>query len=906
MKYSYLYILLCLSCIPFTAVAQANVIHFSPDDYHAAGQNWSIMEWNDHIYCANHDGLLRYNGNDWDKLSAIEQQNVKVMHVYNERIYTAGENTIGYWSVDPYKKPAYHSLYDQLQKLGIEDVAFWSIAHSDSIIYFQSFSHIVGFKGDSCFVVVNQDCYSEIYTCGRNIYTKRFHGGIYTIRNDSLLLQYNHPLLNTYDMQFCIEGSNDELLIGLSNGCIYRVGSNEWHLLCNCGIGLQFSCACFVNDSTLAVGTRGNGIYFVNTNNGRYHSVAHKQMLDLNIHHICYHDDILWTALDNGIEQIALNSGRELLFRSADLGVLVSFAHFQNIDWIATNRGLFMSPAFSKVPIDGLPLHLFVFNNQLFCGTTEKLYRLNRDGVQEEWPINGVQETEAVLDGYETILIVRSNAGLGVMRMKDGSMSYSSIDGTQDYQKMVPESARNIWILHNSGQLSRLRLNQTLTAVDASIDFPIDGSIKPISMMNVDNQLLFICADGIYTYQARDSVFVRSDMIWENQESIKTVIRKNANEIWVAAGDFLYLYHVEDMQTELLQKHILCGTPLLQYNKTYAVFPDNYRVLFGTGDGAILMNVNSELPSDNKRPFIEYCTYTLKNQKHYTDITNGRISIPAKATDITIHCALGIVSDQAYISYSMTPLHGQWTSWNTSGQIVLSSLATGTYHLAVRGAYGSYSTDILYVDIVSQPPFYASVWAFLLYAVLVILLFVIIQRLVLRYKTRKLKEQNRIEREKQEALLNEEKAKVLAITVENQKAELQSNLRVLTQKQELIDAITEELNKMERDSSSARDGYIRLLRIVQSKSSTQSKVFSLENYFADVQKDFISRLHPRYPDLTQAEMRLCCMIRSNLMTKEIAAIFGIAPRSVELKKYRLKKHLGLNAESDLTAFLLSV
>ena len=100
------------------------------------------MEWNDHIYCANHEGLLRYNGNDWDKLSAPEQQDVKVIHVYNERIYTAGENTIGYWSIEPYKSPVYHSLYNRLQELGIDDVAFWSIAHSDSIIYFQSFSHI--------------------------------------------------------------------------------------------------------------------------------------------------------------------------------------------------------------------------------------------------------------------------------------------------------------------------------------------------------------------------------------------------------------------------------------------------------------------------------------------------------------------------------------------------------------------------------------------------------------------------------------------------------------------------------------------------------------------------------------------------------------------------------------------
>ena len=133
MKSIYSSILFCLYGLTCSAVVQTNVIHFSPSDYHSAGQNWSIIEWKEHIYCANHDGLLRYNGNDWDNLSAMEQLDVKVVHVYNERLYVAGENTIGYWSFEPYKSPVYHSLYGKIRNLGVSDVAFWSIAHSDSI-----------------------------------------------------------------------------------------------------------------------------------------------------------------------------------------------------------------------------------------------------------------------------------------------------------------------------------------------------------------------------------------------------------------------------------------------------------------------------------------------------------------------------------------------------------------------------------------------------------------------------------------------------------------------------------------------------------------------------------------------------------------------------------------------------
>ena len=869
MKSIYSSILFCLYGLTCSAVVQTNVIHFSPSDYHSAGQNWSIIEWKEHIYCANHDGLLRYNGNDWDNLSAMEQLDVKVVHVYNERLYVAGENTIGYWSFEPYKSPVYHSLYGKIRNLGVSDVAFWSIAHSDSIIYFQSFSHIVGFKGDSCFSVVSEDCYSNIYPCGKCIYTQKLHGDIYNITQDTLSLSYSHSLLHTLDVQFCVAENQNKLFLGLSNGSIYRVVKDDWVLLCNVGNDLQFSSACFIDDTMIAVGTRGNGIYFVNTETGDFFNIAQNQMHDMNVHHICYKDAVLWAALDNGIAQISLNSGWDMLFSSRDIGVLVSVVSYNNMDWVATNRGLYTLPSFTKVPVSGLPLHLYVFNNQLFCGTTEKLFLLDTHGVQNEWPINGVQQTEAVLYGDHTVLVLRSYAGLGIMHTDNGSMNYHDILDTRDCQMMMPESARYIWVLQNTGQLSRLHLNQNLTRVESSIDFN-GHSIRPVSMVKVDNQLLFVCSDGIYTYQTSDSTFVRTDIYWEN--NAKILIPSNFLNSCIEDGKLQERY----------------------YKKLKTVRFEKFE------------NFADASPVEINTPRIEYCSYILKDQKHYATIKGNRIVIPAKASDISIVCASGITPYRAYISYLLTPLLKQWSPWKASGHIAFSTLPTGTYRLSVRGACGPYSTDVLTIDIVSQPPFYASSWAILLYSFIAVLIIFLIQRLILRHKTRKLQEQNMADREKQEALLNAEKAKVLAIKVESQEAELQSNLRLLTQKQEIIDAIAKELNKIEKDNTSAREGYLHLLRIVQSKSNKQSGVFSLENYFADVQKDFISRIHPLFPDLTQAEIRLCCMIRSNLLTKEIAAIFGIAPRSVELKKYRLKKHLGLSPESDLTSYLMSI
>ena len=66
--------------------------------------------------------------------------------------------------------------------------------------------------------------------------------------------------------------------------------------------------------------------------------------------------------------------------------------------------------------------------------------------------------------------------------------------------------------------------------------------------------------------------------------------------------------------------------------------------------------------------------------------------------------------------------------------------------------------------------------------------------------------------------------------------------------------------------------------------------------------DFQCLTHSRY----RKKVKFCCLLRANLSTKEISVIMGIALRSVDLKKYRLKQKLNLDANSSLTSYILSI
>lgn len=76
-----------------------------------------------------------------------------------------------------------------------------------------------------------------------------------------------------------------------------------------------------------------------------------------------------------------------------------------------------------------------------------------------------------------------------------------------------------------------------------------------------------------------------------------------------------------------------------------------------------------------------------------------------------------------------------------------------------------------------------------------------------------------------------------------------------------------------------------------------------EMYFKRVDNGFFGKLEQRFPDLTPNEKRLCALIRLNLDSKEIAAMTSRTFRSVNTAKTRLKKKLGVGADTSLYVFL---
>jgi DNA-binding NarL/FixJ family response regulator len=59
-------------------------------------------------------------------------------------------------------------------------------------------------------------------------------------------------------------------------------------------------------------------------------------------------------------------------------------------------------------------------------------------------------------------------------------------------------------------------------------------------------------------------------------------------------------------------------------------------------------------------------------------------------------------------------------------------------------------------------------------------------------------------------------------------------------------------------------------------------------------------------DLSEVDRQLAIYYRMGLATKEIAILTGKQSKTITMARYRLKKELGLNEETDLTDYLKSI
>lgn len=80
----------------------------------------------------------------------------------------------------------------------------------------------------------------------------------------------------------------------------------------------------------------------------------------------------------------------------------------------------------------------------------------------------------------------------------------------------------------------------------------------------------------------------------------------------------------------------------------------------------------------------------------------------------------------------------------------------------------------------------------------------------------------------------------------------------------------------------------------------------LQSRFSKVHASFFEKLKQKYPQLSVADEKLCVLIKLGMSSKEIANILLISPKSIDQKKYRLKKKIDGDSVLSITELLMNL
>lgn len=76
--------------------------------------------------------------------------------------------------------------------------------------------------------------------------------------------------------------------------------------------------------------------------------------------------------------------------------------------------------------------------------------------------------------------------------------------------------------------------------------------------------------------------------------------------------------------------------------------------------------------------------------------------------------------------------------------------------------------------------------------------------------------------------------------------------------------------------------------------------------FEKIRPRFFEELKSRFPELSVNDLKHCSYVVSRLRTKDVANLLGISPRSVETVRYRLRKKMDVEKDTQLYDFLQSI
>lgn len=899
-------------------------------DYGGEYQNWAISQSvSKKIYVANHTSLLEFDGVRWKGYKLPEETIIRSVKAVGDRIYTGCYGEFGYWTRDLKGLLQYTSISDAFEDRLLDNEEFWDIQVFDSSVLFQSLDriYIYDLEAESLSIIEAKTEKAKLFALGSKVYFQKKGEGLFILENGKPVLVSGAPelressIINVFDM-------GQDLLLVTYDGKFYYYNAGalrSWSTDID-KLNLKLYSGTRLRDGSFALGSISDGLYHLSSEGKIIQSIDQSNGLNNNTVLSLFEDADrnLWLGLDNGISVINLNSSfSEYSDRLGNLGLVYAALNHNGYLYLGTNQGLFTrgndsSGKFRLIKgTEGQVWSLQLVNNTVFCGHNSGTFVISEDTAELVSVFPGTWAVKSV--AWNVNLAIQGNYnGLSILEKRSGKWGLRNvIEGFDISSRFFEMDSLKLVVDHEHQGLFYLELDQELKQVRRTQNTPRLGYGSNIFRYN--DQLIYKTHEGIYTLdfdgrEPRREESLQQLIFEEGQEPISRIITSgNEPRLWYFTASGISYISKNPLTGKDVSTHIPAPGTFIRnlgvagFENISYVNPGSY--LIGVPNGYVNLGLENRDVRDHQvaitavlnGPYENTSRSFLEGEAIY-DYKNNNVGFKFSVPEYDKYV-------EVKYQYRLKGLDEDWTDWSYNAEATFKNLGFGEYQFSVRALVGNtLSENVANHSFTIARPWYASNMAIVVYVLAFLLIFFAVHKAYKKYY-RKKHDLLIVENEKLlEQRKLEEQARISQILNENLRNEIDSKNRELAistmsivKKNQFLSTIKKQLTTGS-EKEKAVNSVIR--KIDQNLNSEEDWKF-FEVAFNNADKDFLLRIKAKHENLTHNDLKLCAYLRLNLSSKEIAPLLNISPKSVEMKRYRLRQKLNLSHDDNLMDYILN-
>lgn len=932
------------------------IINYSKYDFKAGTQTWDIkQDSKGMMYFANNDGLVTFDGKYW-KLYPIPNKTIlrSLAIDKNDRVYAGAQNELGYFAPNANGTLSYVSLKNLMPKPQNEFADIWDIEIFGESVFFRATDRIFELRNNTIQVYSSTTEWRFLKKTGGRLFSQDKTSGLLEYRNNGWYPLNNQKLFIDKLISGMSPVGNDSILVTTLKDGVFIMHKDSViarHTDIDPELkSSQVYVSAMMNSNEFVAGTTSKGCFILNTSGKLVQRLSHTESLQNN-NVLCVYldkDKNLWAGLDNGISFIAYNSAIKYI-RPNKSNELASYSAriFNNQLYVATSDGTHKvaltgeNRDFSFCKGDFTQIHnstgqvwrLDEVNQQLLMGYNDGIFVIHNDAAEPlaqgtgAWlfvPTNSVFPATDILVGTYTGLHMLGFAG-------NNFNDVGKMDGLpESFRFLAMDNNGNVWSSHPYRGVFRIKLVDK-KRYDAQLYTDKDG--LPNSLGNyvyrIKSRVVFATEKGVYEFDDEKKRFIKSPFlgpVFGNME-VRYLTEDADGNIWFCSGKQLGVVNFSRPSG----------------NKSYTItyFPEvTGQILTGFENIYPYNKENIFIGSEKGVIHIDYAKYVTNKLK--LSVLLGQVRAIGK-TDSTIFGgytgggdpkkplrlpndynsfhfeysspSYGLQNNIEY-SYQLIGYDEKWSAWTTRTEKDYTNLPYGKYTFRVKAHdnLGNESEPITYTFVV-KPAWYNTVWAYLLYVLLLALGVYAVrswqkkklhaQQEHFDEEQKRLKYIHQLELEKNEKEIIKLQNEKLANEVRFKNKELADASMHLVERGDALAKIKDELQKLYKNTGNNHD-VKKVMQLLNDAERNNANWEQFASHFDEVNNDFLKKLKSRFPTLSNTDLKVCAYLQLNLSSKEIAQLMNISVRGVEISRYRLRKKLQLPTEQTLNDFLNSI